>query len=201
MRFIADNLELILIKNQIRYFMKYVITITIAIWFLTMCTLSDSFGQQDIVKLTAEKYQIEDSGKTFVIHYGYAGSFEVEVGDNPNNPKVISMKINHEKKSLEINLEKTQEPAIMWFRIPNELLSAENEKFLVYNDGKNKGYDLVSYDEDVRIGMVVNNGTQTIDIVGTKVIPEFNILASITLGISMSLSVFFSKTQIQKKIS
>lgn len=145
--------------------------------FLMTSLMELAFAQeQDISKLTAEKYQIQVENKTYVIHYGYAGSFEIEVGQEVRNPIVVSMNIDQEKKSLNVSFEKTTEPSVMWFRLPNELISAENGKFQVYVDGVQQGYDLVGYKDDVRIGMIIKNETQSLEIVGTRVIPEFNSL-------------------------
>jgi len=64
----------------------------------------DAFAQYlDIAQLSAEKYALKIDEKTYDIYYGYHGSFEVDVNKiGEELPKLSTMNINTERKSIEI---------------------------------------------------------------------------------------------------
>lgn len=130
----------------------------------------------DIAEITAEQYLLTHDDVEFIIYYGFAGSFEIEIEKDVRHPIVSSMGINSEKKSLEINFEKTPEISLIWFRLPAELISAEGGKFVLLVDGIEKEYDLVVYQKGIRIGFILDEGTEKVEIIGTRVIPEFGLI-------------------------
>lgn len=157
--------------------MKKILLLTVITLF---ALIPHNFAQgADIAQLTAEKYVIEFQDKSYVIHYGYAGSFEIEIEKEVKNPKIISMSINPEKKSLEIDFEKTPEISVMWFRLPKDLISAEGGNFEVLVNDVKTGYDMVNYQDDVRIGFILEKDTLKVEIIGTHIVPEF----ATTIGI------------------
>lgn len=87
------------------------------------------------------------------------------------------MSINPEKKSLEISFEQVPDVSSIWIRLPMELIYSEEEKFHIFIDGAEQEYDLVKYQKDVRIGFLLDKNSEKVEIVGTKVIPEFSTLA------------------------
>jgi hypothetical protein len=61
----------------------------------------------------------------------------------------------------------------VWIRFPNEVISADNEKFVLLVDGIEKGYELSSHGRDIRLGFIIPTGTHAVEIIGNNIIPEF----------------------------
>lgn len=140
---------------------------------------------QDIAELEAEKYMLQVDNQTFQIFYGFKGSLEVDIGERViENPKVTSMIINPERSSLEINLDKSTYEGPMWVRLPNELITAEGGKFQVLVDDNEKRYELTYYPDKIAVGFVLSPNANQVEIIGTKVIPEFT-TTIIIFGIAM----------------
>ena len=130
--------------------------------------------------------------KTFIIYYRYAGGFEAEISTTDvKKPKIQSLDVNLERKSLIIEIDDTQKSDFMWIRIPGELLSAEQNDFQIFVNDIKQEYDLVSYESDVRVGFLISEGSKKIEIIGTRVIPEFSTMI-ILLGGSIFLSILLT---------
>ena len=158
-------------------------------FFIGVLVIPGFAQMEDIAQMTADKYLLTFDDKEFIIYYGYAGSFEIEIEKDVRHPIVSSMEINPEKKSLEINFEKTPEISLIWFRLPVELISAEGDNFVLLVDGIESGYDLVDYQKDIRIGFILGEGTETVEIIGTNVIPEFNGLIIFVFSASLLIPI------------
>lgn len=146
----------------------------------------DAFAQYlDIAQLTAEKYPLIIDEKTYDIYYGYHGSFEVDVEKlGEELPKLESMSINTERKSFEVTMESVPTESVLWFRLPLEVISADEAKYQLLVDGVDTKYDLTKFPEEYAIGMIIPKDTKHIEIIGTNVIPEFGVLSITILTIS-----------------
>lgn len=143
----------------------------------------------DISRLTAEKFPLVVENKTIIVYYGYAGGFEGEISDDDiKKSKIRSVDIDFDKKSLVIEIDEIIKTDFMWIRIPEEVLSAENNDFQILVNEVKREYDLVAYESDVRVGFLVQEGITKIEIIGTRVIPEFD-SAIILLGGSIFLGI------------
>jgi len=146
---------------------------------------SDAYAQYlDISQLESEKVTFEFDGKLYDVYYGYHGSLDAMGSDDPF-PELSSMKINEERKSIEIIMEDVPEKTDFWVRTPEDVLFAEGEKFTVLVDGFDTGYDLMKFPNDYVIGFIISEDTKNIEIIGTRVIPEFAGLTILILGISI----------------
>ena len=153
----------------------------------------EAFGQYfDIAQIMAEKIVFEIGDDTYDVYYGYKGSLD-SMGSEHTDPTLASMNINEERKSIEIAMEEVPEKTDFWVRIPQEVLYAEGEKFQVLVDGVDTRYDLMKYPNDYVIGFIILETTENIEIVGTKVIPEFGVFAVLILGISVLGLVYFTR--------
>ena len=153
----------------------------------------EAFGQYfDIAQLMAEKITFEIEDNTYELYYGYKGSLD-SMGTEYVEPVLSSMNINEERKSIEIIMEEVPEKTDFWVRIPQEILYAEGEKFQVLVDGVDTGYDLMKFPNDYVIGFVILENTENIEVVGTRVIPEFGALSVLILGISILGLVYFMR--------
>jgi len=151
----------------------------------------EAFGQYfDIAQLMAEKITFEIDDDTYDVYYGYKGSLD-SMGTDHAEPILSSMNINEERKSIQIMMEEVPQKTDFWVRIPQNVLYAEGEKFQVLVDGVNTGYDLMKFPNDYVIGLVILETTKSIEIVGTRVIPEFGTFAILILGFSILGLVYF----------
>ena len=145
----------------------------------------DAYAQYlDISQLESEKVTFEFDGNSYDVYYGYRGSLD-SMGSNELYPILYSMSINEERKSLEIIMEGVPKKTDFWVRIPEDVLYAEGEKFTVIVDGVDTGYDLMKFPNDYVVGFVISEDTQYIEIIGTRVIPEFGVIAILILGLSI----------------
>jgi len=147
----------------------------------------DAFAQYpDIAQLSSDKYTLKVDDKSYDIYYGYHGSMEVDVNKvGENLPKLSSMNINAERKSLEITMDSVPSNSVFWLRLPFEVLSAENAQYKLSIDGVDTQYDLTKFPQDYAIGMIIPKDAKHIEIVGTQVIPEFGAISIVILGISI----------------
>ena len=145
----------------------------------------DAFGQYlDISQLESEKWTFEFDEKNYDFYYGYHGSLDA-MGSDALFPTLNSMSIDEERKSLKIIMEDVPEQTDFWVRMPEDVISAEDEKFIVLVDGVDTGYDLMKFPNDYVIGFFITENTKNIEIIGTRVIPEFGIFTVFVLGMSI----------------
>jgi hypothetical protein len=151
----------------------------------------NSVFAQDIAELSSEEYLLQVDDQSFQIFYGFKGSLEVKIGEKViENPKVNSMSINQERRSLEIKFEESTYKGPMWIRLPNEIISAEGAKFQVLVDGNEKRYELTSYTDNIAVGFILPPNVKQVEIIGTRVVPEFS-TAIIIFGITMITTFYF----------
>lgn len=77
----------------------------------------------------------------------------------------------------------------MWIQFPQNLISAENNNFVLYIDGQKKKYELATYDHSTIMGFIVPTSAKTIYIQGTHVVPEFPTSTTITMMISFMIII------------
>ena len=153
----------------------------------------DAFGQYlDISQLESDKVTFVFDEKEYDIYYGYSGSLD-DMSSSASDPVLSSMDINQENKSIEIVMESVPEKTDFWVRIPDEVLYAENEQFTVLIDGKDIGYDLMKFPTDHVVGFIIDEDTKNIEIIGTRVIPEFGAFAVLVLFASVFTVVLLVK--------
>jgi len=80
-----------------------------------------------------------------------------------------------------------------WVRMPDAVISAENENYIVLVDGVDTGYDLMKFPNDHVIGFFITEDTKNIEIIGTSVIPEFGSIAIMILGVSILGVIYYSR--------
>jgi predicted secreted protein with PEFG-CTERM motif len=90
-------------------------------------------------------------------------------------------------------MEDVPEKTDFWVRTPEDVLYAEGEKFKVLVDGVDTGYDLMKFPNDYVIGFIISEDVEKIEIIGTRVIPEFGTYAILILGISIMGLVYFAR--------
>jgi predicted secreted protein with PEFG-CTERM motif len=146
----------------------------------------------DISQLESEKITFTFDEKSYDVYYGYRGSLD-DMSSNTSYPILSSMNINQENKSLEIVMESVPKKTDFWVRMPDDVIYAENEKFTVIVDGVDTRYDLMKFPTDHVIGFIIDNDTKNIEIIGTRVIPEFGSIAILILVVSIISVVVVSR--------
>lgn len=154
---------------------------------------AEAFAQYlDIAQLSSEKFVITVDDDSYDMYYGYHGSLDSMASDKPQ-PKLSSMSINQERKSLEITFDEVPADSVFWVRMPFDVIFAENEHFQLLIDGQETLYDLTKFPNDYSLGMIVPKEGQHVEIIGTKVIPEFSIMVLPIFVISVLLIVTITR--------
>lgn len=127
-------------------------------------------------------YDLEIDERTFSLAYDFDG-------------EVISMDVDKELPSLLIGTTNVDE-SMFELSFPTELISAENDEFIILLDGAETDY-AITYTEDMTvISFVIPIATEEIEIIGTSVIPEFPFGVLAIMGIVSAMAIAFSRTKL-----
>lgn len=128
----------------------------------------------DLAQLMMKKYQLQVDEKNFEILYRLS-TLETTAEDSSEDydAKVVSMSINSERSSLVVNLDNILHSDVMSVRFPQEFLSADKGKFTLLVNGQERGYEFSVSGKYTNLIFIVTKQTTEVEIVGTKVIPEF----------------------------
>lgn len=144
----------------------------------------------DIAEIMMKKYQINVENTDFTIFFRFSTIGEGESSDEDHAAQIESIDINKERKSLIISLYKINQDDIMSIRFSQELVSGEGKRLTLLIDGKVSGYESSSQGDKNTMIFVLPKNTEHVEIVGTRVIPEFQsgILALIIMSSGMILA-------------
>jgi len=130
------------------------------------------------------KYDLKVDEKTFNLPYSLDG-------------KLVSMDIDKEAKSLLIGITNVGESTFE-VSFPPELLSAENDEFVILLDGIETEYTVTHADNMTKLSLAIPIATEEIEIIGSSVIPEFPFGALAMMGIVSVVAVALSKTNLMR---
>ncbi len=187
--------------EQIRYFLLASVASIIVTGFqpLSASEISESTIQQtgfhDISQLMMHKYSLDIDGKTYEIFYRF---LNMENGREDRDATISSINTDATNSTLVITVDNILQTDFLSLRIPQEVISAENEKFTIMVDGKEIGYELSFTKDDVIFGIMLPKGSHQIQIIGTTVMPEFGVLTLLILSCAVTFMVFFSKNRYTK---
>ena len=134
-------------------------------------------------------YPIQIDNKTYNVYYGF----------NVTYASVTNISIISDHNSIQIGLKDVTTDDAMWVQFPQNLVSSENNNFVLYVDGQEKRYELAtSSDHSIVMGFMVPKNVQLVEIQGSRVIPEFPISATIAMMMAFTSVVLFS-TLLRKK--
>lgn len=151
--------------------MKHFFSLLVFLLFSIIPVYGESHPEYSIMENPSE-YILEIDGHEFLI------SYEVEAN-------VIAMAIDPELTSLLIGIEKTHE-SIFVIDLQHELISAYNNEFAILVNGVEVDYDIVSDADSSTFSFFVPEFTEEVEIIGTRVIPEF------PLGVIFGLVILIS---------
>ena len=150
----------------------------------------EAFAQYlDISQLESEKFSFEFDNVSYDIFYGFHGSMDDSMSDDFGDPVVKEMRVNQERKSIQVDFDHVPGKTDFWVRIPFPVLSADGEKYQLLIDSVDTGYDIMKMPDGYVIGMIIDKDTRQVEIIGTHVIPEFD-SSILVLGSSILAIVY-----------
>lgn len=156
--------------------------------------------QYDIAELMMQKYQIEEEQRQFTVFYRFSMlEGHVEGGTEDHDARIESMGIDKDRTSLVIKVEDIRQTDLLSLRMPEDLISAEGDRFTLFIDGVQKGYELSKQEKATNMIMVLPQGSSTVEVVGTRVIPEFGAVAGLILAVSVLSIVAFCRAKTGKQ--
>lgn len=181
--------------------MQFILFLIFGIVLLPGLVFADSIQPvqyADIAEIMMKKYQINVDNTDFTIFYRFSTVGEGESSDEDHTAQITSIDVNQDRKSLVISLDKINQDDIMSIRFSQELVSSEGKRLTLLIDGKEKGYESSSQDNKSTMIFVLPKDTAQVEIVGTKVIPEFpsSVLIMVAvLSIALLVPVFAKHTK------
>jgi len=108
------------------------------------------------------------------------------------NANVVAMEIDPESTSLLIGLDNTYDSRF-FIDLEHELINAQNNEFIILVDGQETDYEITSDSDSSTFAFFVPTGTEEVEIIGTRVIPEFPIGAIFGFAVMISTIMIFAK--------
>lgn len=133
------------------------------------------------VSVFGKTYPIQVDNSTYNIYYGFKFTYA--------NASKISFVPDH--NSIQISLNGVTETDAMWIQFPQNLISAENNNFVLYVDGQERKYELATSEHSTIMGFTVPTNTTLVEIQGTHVVPEFPFLVPILLSSIIFVIAFY----------
>ena len=131
-------------------------------------------------------------GKTYHIQVDGGNSFNIYYGFNATYANATNILLSPENNSIQISLKDVTQTDAMWIEIPQNLISAEKNNFILHIDGQKEKYELATSDHSTIMGFMVPANTSLVEIQGTHIIPEF------PYAIIVLIIAIFSVVLIQK---
>jgi hypothetical protein len=149
-------------------------------FLLVILSVSNVYAQitpiqrYDIAELMMKKYTVSVEQDEFTVFYRLSttGALTEDTYEDLD-AKLASIEVNQERQSLVIKLENVYQTDIMSMRIPMELISAEGRQLALFIDGRETQYEWSVKEKYNNMIFIVPPQTAEIEIVGTRVIPEF----------------------------
>lgn len=137
------------------------------------------------VAIFGKTYPLQVDNKTYPIYYGF----------NLTYATASNISLVKEHDSMQISLNGVKETDAMWIHIPQDVISADNNNFVVYVDGQEIKYELAISGHSTVMGFMVPTNAQLVEIQGTRIIPEFPISAVFAMIVGFMAIVFLKFTQ------
>lgn len=136
-----------------------------------------------------ESYSVHLDDETYRIYYEFIRDY------NNDNTFVIlsSISVDLEKKSLVLNVENIQETKYLDVLIPNKLLTAQDNKFSLFIDGVEKGYEVDVFPEHTALGLIVPANSHIVEIIGTHIVPEFGSVVAMVLIVGIASIIIITR--------
>lgn len=135
----------------------------------------------------------------FSSNLAYGSTYSLETDDvsfeisYELNGDVIAMAVDENTTSFLIGITNVEDSNFE-ILLPHELISAENNEFVVLVDGTEVDYDVSTQNNASVLQFFVPANSQEIEIIGTHVIPEFPLGALLVLATMIVIVTFMTKT-------
>ncbi|TVL98811.1 MAG: hypothetical protein CV087_20270 [Candidatus Brocadia sp. WS118] len=138
----------------------------------------------DIAELMMKKHIFTADGRDFTVFYKLSTIGGVgESTSEDHNARIMSMEIDKENTSLVIHMEDVMQDDVMSIKFQKEMLSAEGNRFVILADGKEKKYEYYTQEDATGVIFVLPKDTSQVEIIGTRVIPEFQSVLLILVAV------------------
>jgi uncharacterized membrane protein len=117
----------------------------------------------NLVSVYGKTYHIQVDNKTYNIYYGF----------NSTYASVTNISLVPEHNSMKFSLNEVTETDSMWIQFPQNLISAENNDFVLYVNGQEKKYEHATSDHSIIMGFMIPTNATLVEIQGTHIVPEF----------------------------
>jgi len=171
--------------------MKFILLIALAIMPGIAFAQTHLIQYPDIAEIIMKKYQLNVENTDFTIFYRFSTGGEGGSSSEDETAKISSIEINKEKKAMVISLDEINQDDLMSIRFSEKLVSAQGQKLILLIDGKEKAYEFNTQDEKRTMVFMLPANSKQIEIVGTRVIPEFA-SSLVILTVIMSCVIFAS---------
>ena len=161
--------------------MKFLIITIIFLGGLLLPAFGESHPEYSIID-NPTFYELKVDDNTFSIPY--------EV-----NASVIAMGIDPELTSFLIGIENTQD-SVFIIDLEHRLISATNNEFAILVNGVEVDYEIVSDADSSTFTFFVPEYTEEIEIIGTRVIPEFPFGVILIFSVVLTTILVISRTKI-----
>ena len=133
-----------------------------------------TINRRDIAEIMMNKYKISTDQGEFTLFYrlSITGSVGGDTFEDLET-KISSVNINQERASLIITFDNVKQTDIMSLMLPKELISAEGEQLALFVDGKEIEYEWSVKEKYNTLIFILPKQTTEVEVVGTRVIPEF----------------------------
>ena len=134
----------------------------------------------------------------FSSNLAYGSTYSLETSDMPFeisyelNGDVIAMAVDENTTSFLIGITNVEDSNFE-ISLPTELISAENNEFVVLVDGIEVDYDVSAQNDISVLQFFVPANSQEIEIIGTHVIPEFPLGVLVVLATMIVIVTFVTK--------
>ena len=134
----------------------------------------------------------------FSSNLAYGSTYSLETSDMPFeisyelNGDVIAMAVDENTTSFLIGITNVEDSNFE-ISLPTELISAENNEFVVLVDGVETDYDVSTQNDASMLQFFVPANSQEIEIIGTHVIPEFPLGVFVVLATMIVIVTFVTK--------
>ena len=134
----------------------------------------------------------------FSSNLAYGSTYSLETSDMPFeisyelNGDVIAMAVDENTTSFLIGITNVEDSNFE-ISLPTELISAENNEFVVLVDGVEVDYDVSAQNDAAMLQFFVPANSQEIEIIGTYVIPEFPLGVLVVLATMIIIVTFVTK--------
>ncbi|CAE6487328.1 hypothetical protein [Candidatus Nitrosotenuis uzonensis] len=161
----------------------------ILILFSVTVPLAYASSPHDIAELMMQKQILRTDGEQFTIFYRFSileGA--IEGGTEDLDAKLILLEVDPSRTSLVFHIDNVKQTDLMSVRFPFNVLSAEEEKFIVLADDQPRGYELSVHKESTNIIFILPENTAKVEIIGTSVVPEFG-SGLLILGLAVTITI------------